>query len=180
MFAVAAARAIKRALAVLSAVRAPLQTGLAAWYAVDTTTVRIGKGKQRGHFTGYKHLSGIKLQVVVTDQKEVVDVSPAHPASAHNYRIFVREWHRLAQKLDRALPLLADKAYVGLHSLTEGQIQVPLKRGTHRLAPPTVENLSSKRVRVEHVFARLKTFRVLTNSHFHHDRIAEMATVILN
>ena len=87
----------------------------------------------------------------------------------------------MAQKLDRALPLLADKAYVGLHTLTEGKIQVPLKRGTRHQAVPTVENLSSKRVLVEHVFARLKTFRILSNSHFHHTkRIAEMATVILN
>ena len=78
------------------------------------------------------------------------------------------------------MPLLADKAYVGLHRLTGGQIQVPLKRGTRHQAVPTVESLSSKRVRVEHVFARLKVFRVLTNSHFHHSRIAEMATVILN
>ncbi len=160
--------------------RAPLQAGLAAWFAVDTTTLRIGKGEQRGHFTGYKHLSDLKLQVVVNDRQDVVDVSPAHLASAHDYRIFVREWHRLAQKLDRAVPLLADKAYIGLHRLTEGQIQVPLKRGTRRVPGPTVENLSSKRVRVEHVFARFKVFRALTNSHFHHSRIAAMATVILN
>lgn len=110
----------------------------------------------------------------------VRELKRQRPASAHGYRIFVREWHRLAQELDRAVPLLADKAYVGLHSLTGGQIQVPLKRGTRHQAVPTVEHLSSKRVRVEHVFARLKVFRVLTNSHFHHRRIAEMATVILN
>ncbi len=101
---VTASRAFNRALACLNKIRAPLPAATPAWYAVDTTTLRIGKGKQRGHFTGYKHLSGIKPQVVVTDRKEVVDVSPAHPASAHDYRIFVREWHRLAQKLDRACP----------------------------------------------------------------------------
>lgn len=177
---VTASRAFNRALAALSAVRAPLPTAGAAWYAVDTTTLRIGRGRGKTHFTGYKHLSGIKLQLVVNDQREVVDVSPAHPASAHDYRIFVREWHRLAQKLDRAVPLLADKAYIGLHGLTQGQIQVPLKRGTRRQAAPTVDALSSKRVRVEHVFARLKVFRALANSHFHHSRITEMATVILN
>lgn len=61
---VAASRAFDRALASLNKVRAPLPAAEAAWYAVDTTTLRIGKGKQRGHFTGYKHLSGLKLQVV--------------------------------------------------------------------------------------------------------------------
>jgi len=177
---VTASRAFNRALASLNKVRAPLPAAEAAWYVVDTTTLRIGKGEQHGHFTGYKHLIGVKLQVVVNDRREVVDVSPAHLASAHDYRIFVREWHRLAQKLDRAVPLLAGKAYIGLHRLTEGQIQVPLKRGTRHQVVPTVENLPSKRVRVEHVFARLKLFRALTNSHFHHSRIAAMATVILN
>jgi hypothetical protein len=66
------------------------------------------------------------------------------------------------------------------HSLTGGQIQVSLKRGTRHQVVPTVENLSSKRVRVEHVFDRFKVFRALNNSHFHRPRIAEMAAVILN
>ena len=109
-----------------------------------------------------------------------MDISDAYPASAHDHRIFKAEWQRLSQRLDRALPLLADKAYVGLDGLTEGQIQVPLKRGTRHLPAPTVENLSSKRVRVEHLFARLKCWRALTNAHYHHETVARIAQAILN
>ena len=89
-------------------------------------------------------------------------------------------WQRLSMRLDRALPLLADKAYVGLDRLTNGQIQVPLKRGTRHQPASTVENLSSKRVRVEHLFARLKCWRALTNAHYHHESGALIAQAILN
>ena len=118
--------------------------------------------------------------MVVNDRGEPVDVSDAHPASVHDHRIFRREWQRLSQRLDRALPLLADKAYVGLDGLTGGQIQVPLKRGTRYQPAPTVERLSAKWVRVEHLFARLKCWRVLANAHYRHETVAQMAQVLLN
>lgn len=52
---VTVSRDVRRALALMThAPRALAQPG--AWYAVDTTTIRIGRGKRRGHYTGYKHL----------------------------------------------------------------------------------------------------------------------------
>ena len=56
------------------------------------------------------------------------------------------------------------QAYVGALNEGEGLLR-PIKRGERAATPPAAQafnaELSRRRVRIEHVFARLKTFRVL-------------------
>jgi hypothetical protein len=53
---------------------------------VDTTTIRIGKGKNKSTYSGYKNYHGIKYQLICDNKS----------------------------KINQELKILGDKAYVGL------------------------------------------------------------------
>ena len=80
----------------------------------------------------------------------------------HDKTIYNKERVNLGEALGALI--LADKAYVGAFKEGEGLLR-PLKRGDRAAKLPAAQafntELSRRRVRIEHVFARLKTFRVL-------------------
>jgi DDE superfamily endonuclease len=65
---------------------------------------------------------------------------------------------------------LADKAYVGL---THWNVTTPVKRNEKTYKKDNLKTkkenkqLSSKRIKVEHVFASLKSWRILKQLHFY-------------
>ena len=90
----------------------------------------------------------------------------------HDYTIFKKEFNRLKSKLDR--PILGDKAYVGL----SGQgVLCPVKSNALNKMNETEFNahLSKRRVKIEHLFARIKRFKSLYCS-FWYNR-AKLATI---
>lgn len=66
--------------------------------------------------------------------------------------------------------ILGDKAYVGLRTYN---VQTPLRRNeleykqNKTIAKKSNSELSNKRVQVEHVFAHLKKYRILTNVYYY-------------
>ena len=134
-----------------------------AWLAVDSTCVRV-RSVQSADYSGYKHHKNRKAQVIVDDRRRIVAASDAHPGAVHDKTIRDGEFEKVEHLLDR--PTLGDKAYAG--GKGEGAILFrPIKRNETAWKTDKDEcrssnrELSKKRVRIEHVFARMKTFRIL-------------------
>jgi hypothetical protein len=135
---------------------------------VDTTTIRIGKASVRQDYTGYKHLRGVKFQCIATSNAAVLAASPGYSASIHDKKVFEREYPTLPSEV-RRLSIIGDKAYVGLEALG---VTAPEKRCTNKYkADPSAaeaanRTLSKARVVIEHVFASLKRFRILSFANY--------------
>ena len=127
---------------------------------VDTTTIRLGRGSCVGDTTGYKHLRGIKIQVMVDKAGCIGSVSGPYPASWHDKRIF----EVVAQSADNPPQIIiGDKAYLGLSAYN---VRVPEKRN-HRCykkdpATTRLRNrcLNRQRIVVKHTFASIKRCKV--------------------
>lgn len=154
------ARAIHRVVRCLA--DAGLGQPSAQMLIVDTTSVRIGSSELKA-CSGHKHHRCAKVQVVATANGAIVDVSDSYPGSVHDKRIWDAEASRFALG---DVVVLGDKAYAGGHG--EG---VTLFRPTKRnesayhsdkhAAKERNRQISRVRVRIEHVFARLKCWRVI-------------------
>lgn len=128
-------------------------------FVVDSTTFRIGREGNLNDYTGYKHMKGLKFQVISNMNGHICSVSKAYPARWNDKRIFMQE--------QKALPayskILGDKAYVGLQQYG---VVTPEKRN-HRIyrdnpAPTKQSNkvISQSRIVIEHVFASIKRNRL--------------------
>ena len=73
------------------------------YYIVDSTTLRIGKGKNKYSFSGYKHYHGIKLQIFINDKSQIETVFNPYPASFHDKRIFLKEWKNINHRINNKL-----------------------------------------------------------------------------
>ena len=105
-----------------------------------------------------------KVQVIVSNTGQVVDVSRAYPGAVHDKTVWNREIRRVHVRLTR--PVLADKAYAG--AVGEGDILFrPAKRNEtahreHRDSAKAANRMLSRiRVKIENVFAQMKAFRIL-------------------
>ena len=121
-------------------------------------------------YSGHKHHRCAKVQVLANLDGQVVDVSPAYLGSVHDKTLWNKEAPRLKPLFDSLV--LCDKAYAG----ATGEVGKPdapaclvrpIKRGENawKADPEKAKDfnrqLSKQRVGIEHVFARLKTWRVL-------------------
>lgn len=139
----------------------PLSKKPQGFLLVDTTSVRVGS-RRRDSYSGHKHQRCAKVQVVCDEAEQIAAVGRAWPGSVHDKTVFERERCKLAQTLQAVM--LADKAYAGCPG--EGsQLLRPIKKGERAWREPGAAQfnaqLGKKRAKVEHVFARLKTFKVL-------------------
>ena len=131
---------------------------------VDTTSVRVGSTDRRS-FSGHKHQRCAKVQVIADEAGFVQHSGSAWPGSVHGKTRQDSPQQGAGQpwRSPGAL-ILADKAYVGAFNEGEALLR-PIKRGERAAKLPAAQafnaELSRRRVRIEHVFARLKTFRVL-------------------
>ncbi len=80
---------------------------------------------------------------------------------------------KFSSDVQTSLPILADKAYVGL---THCNVTTPVKRNEkpYKKAKEDNKALSSKRIKVEHVFASLKSWRILKKLHFYSRKMIDM------
>ena len=147
-----------------------IQLSQGSFYIVDTTTIRIGKGKTAYTFSGYKHHHGLKYQCIINEQKEIVSITNGIESSIHDKRIFETQYQKIFHNLDKQISILGDKAYVGLKTYN---VQTPLRRNEFEykrnktIAKKSNSEFSNKRVQVEHVFAHLKKYRILTNVYYY-------------
>ena len=84
------------------------------YYVVDTTTIRIGKPKNKNTYSGYKNYHGIKYQVICDNKSKIKEISRGYEASIHDKKIFLKEYEEIQSKLCQELEILGDKAHVGL------------------------------------------------------------------
>ena len=132
--------------------------------------MRIGKDKTKNSYSGYKHHHGVKFQVIVNDKSIIQNISKAYPSSIHDKKLFICEYKDLTNKIDKSLKILGDKGYAGLG---EYQLTIPIKRNEREykkdktLAKTNNQLISRKRIKIEHVFAYMKNFRILQRLNYY-------------
>jgi hypothetical protein len=62
------------------------------YYVVDSTTIRIGRGKTKKDYSDYKHYYGLKYQVICDNNKEIISVSQGYESSLHDKKLFLIEY----------------------------------------------------------------------------------------
>ena len=160
--AVTVARCVNRVVAALSLLPLAAKV-LGQRLIVDSTSVRVAT-TATDSYSGHKHQRCAKTQVLVREDGQVVDVSPSYAGSVHDKTIWNKEAGRLKPLFDQLV--LADKAYAGAKGEHENLFR-PIKRNEtaykedKEKAREFNRGLSKVRVKVEHVFARLKAWRAL-------------------
>jgi len=128
---------------------------------VDTTSTRIRTTDPR-YYTSYKKQRVVKAQVICDEGGHIHSISNPYAGSVHDKVIWNNEWPSIGQ----VSLILADKAYVG----PTGERSVlfrPIKKneGQWKRNPVRAKawnkQLSKRRVKIEHVFAHLKTWRII-------------------
>ncbi len=140
------------------------------FYIVDSTVLRIGKGKNNETYSGYKHHHGVKFQVTINDKSMIEHVSKSYSSSIHDKKLFIKEYKSLMSKINKGLDILGDKGYSGLN---EYKVNIPTKRNevkykeNKNLSKSENKILSSKRIKVEHVFAYIKSYRIMQRLNYY-------------
>ena len=130
--------------------------------ATEIQTQRPKKG-QRKFYSGKKKKHTQKIEIITSTTGKIVGISRAYPGHAHDFKI-----RKCSDKISRDVIILADSGYQGLQKIHPKTI-LPHKR--RRKCPLTPEQkahnrtLSSQRVRVEHAFAQLKKFKILSSTY---------------
>ena len=123
-----------------------------------------GWDNQKPYYSGKRKRHTIKTQLICTPAGRVGSVGPSVPGSIHDLTLLRRSGQ--LDKLGSQDGLMGDKAYVGLADERPG-LQVVLPHKAARGRPLTEEQqlynrrVSSCRVVVENLLARLKVFQVL-------------------
>ena len=120
--------------------------------------------------SGYKHHHGIKFQIIVNDKSMIEHVSKSYSSSIHDKKLFLYEYKDLINKINNNLNILGDKGYSGLR---EYKVDIPIKRNEIKykenkdLVKSENKELSSKRIKVEHVFAYIKSYRIMQRLNYY-------------
>ena len=131
---------------------------------VDGTTSRI-RSTQKKEYSGYKHHKARKVQAIVTDQGEIVAISRCYAGSVHDTKVWNREFKSTAPLMTRIV--LGDKGYAGAKGANEilfAAIRHNELEYKNNYAQTKAYNreLSKIRVKVEHVFAQLKSNKIVS------------------
>lgn len=126
---------------------------------IDATEQRIQRPKvgQRKFYSGKKKCHTVKHEICVNERLEIMSVSDCYPGSIHDLKV-----RKLECRLPAGVPVLADRGYFGLDKFHDGLVLMQTKSNSKN-GPGPVSNsvLARFRIGIEHVFARLKTFRIL-------------------
>lgn len=119
--------------------------------------------KQRCWYSGKKKRHTIKTEIAVTENGRIAGISKPAPGRVHDLEI-----RRRGPPLPKQAHVYADSGYQGLQDSHAG-VEIPYKKTKAR--PLTKDEraynhaLSRFRVRVEHSIARLKVFRILSDTY---------------
>ena len=133
---------------------------------VDATEQRTERRSSGSGYSGKKKAETIKTQIVVDRKGKIVHVSPSVPGNIHDKKLFDRSGVTLPDNAKGDLAYLGTNLTIPhksskLHSLTKTQT---LFNARH----------SRKRITIEHVFALIKSYRILCDrfrghlAHYHH------------
>jgi transposase len=129
---------------------------------VDATEQQIQRPcrKQRCWYSGKKKRHTIKTEAIITGQGKIVSVSTPAPGRVHDL-----ELRRRSAPLPKASHLYADSGSQGIQN-DHVDVEIPYKKTKKH--PLTKDEraynhaLSRFRVRVEHTFAKIKSFRLFS------------------
>lgn len=127
------------------------------------------KKKQKNFYSGKKHQHGFKTQIVVDKNGRIINVSKAYPARIHDKTVLVKE--RTLDNLPPEIKKLLDKGYVKIQKLyPDHVINIPnkchrWKRQLTRSEKIFNTKLAKKRIKVEHVFSRMKKYQILSQTY---------------
>ena len=144
--------------------------GKELYYCVDSTVLRIGKGKSKDTYSGYKHHHGVKFQLTINNENIIKHVSKSYSSSTHDKKLFIAEYKDLCTKINEKLTIIGDKGYSGLKEL---KLEIPIKRNEIKykenkdLSKSNNKSLSNKRIKIEHVFAYIKSFRIMQRLNYY-------------
>ncbi len=143
---------------------------------VDTTSVRVGTTDVTW-YSGHRKRHVAKVQALCDGRGGDHSVSGTYPGSRHDKTI----WNLEFPNLPRCERILADKAYAG--ATGEGTLLFrPVRRNEAEwkadpeAAKEKNRQLSKRRVRIEHAFARLKTWRII--HHYYPMKPMSFATTV--
>ena len=135
---------------------------------VDATEQKIQRSKNKEirklNYSGKKKTFTSKTQILISSRSRILDVSKTYPGSVHDKKVFDTE--NTIDKIPLKSGLLGDLGYLGVSSDNpEYKVVLPhkKKKGQERLDPEQAlfnKKHSSRRVEVEHIFARIKKFRI--------------------
>jgi hypothetical protein len=116
--------------------------------------------KQRCWYSGKKKGHRIKTEIIVTAKGRIV--SRSDPATGRTSDITMR---RRGLRLPKGSRVYADSGYQGLQD-DHPDVEIPYKKSKHHALTKDEKEynhgLSRFRVRVEHAFAKLKSFKILS------------------
>ena len=121
---------------------------------------------QKEHYSGKKKRHMLKTQISVTSSGRILDVSKSYPGSVHDKTVIDQE--KTVKKFPKKTCLRFDSGYQGVKEDNPGHYLVlPTKKPKGKelsgLAKEHNQINSKRRVIVEHVYSRLKKFRILGN-----------------
>lgn len=122
--------------------------------------------KQKVYFSGKKKRHMLKTQISVAPNGHILDVSDTYPGSVHDKTIIDEE--KTIEKFPEILCLRFDSGYQGVKQENpDHYIVLPTKKPKRKelseLAKEHNRVNSKRRIIVEHIFSRLKKFRILGN-----------------
>ena len=122
--------------------------------------------KQKEHYSGKKKKHTLKTQISVSSDARILDISKTYPGSVHDKKIIDQEG--TIKKFPQKTCQRFDSGYQGIkqENLYHYLVLPTKKRRGEELSKLAKEHNqvnSRKRVIVEHVFSRLKKFRICGN-----------------
>jgi transposase len=130
---------------------------------IDATEQSIERPqrRQKPYYSGKKKRHTLKTEIRVTRAGRIVHVSKSHPGFTHDFTIFKGEKHPPQESR-----LFVDAGYQGIADIHQNA-DFPYKSSKNK--PLDAEEkaynsaLSRLRVKVEHIFAQLKIFKILSD-----------------
>ena len=123
------------------------------------------KRKQKNFYSGKKHQHGFKTQITVSRSGKIIDISKTYPARVHDKTVLMKE--KTIDHLPPEIKKLLDKGYVKVDKIyPDHKISIPIKcnrwkRTLTRSEKIKNTKLSKKRIKVEHIFSRMKKYQIL-------------------
>lgn len=128
------------------------------------------KRSQKKYYSGKKKKHTLKTQIVTNSAGRILNVSKTYPGSIHDFEVFKREkTTKLIKSIPKEAKTYLDKGYTGAKKASPLlNFLIPFKRNRWKKELSRSEKiynskLAKKRVMVEHVLAKLKKYRILSD-----------------
>lgn len=129
---------------------------------LDATEQPIERPKkgQKAFYSGKKKRHTLKTEIRIMLKGQIVHVSKSRPGAIHDFALYKKE-----PPLPRDSRAYADSGYQGLdklHPLTELPFKASKNKPLEKGEKEYNQALSRIRVKVEHVFSQIKTFKIIS------------------